>query len=365
MGLISRVSSRTYRYTLIYSVLSLFIMSRVTKTLEASMKDRIDSYDDQELRSECINSGLKPGPVNNQTRSGWAKRLLSKRMKEAKPAKQETPKEVDAEFSADEDAINVEIIDVEGEGEAVVPDQKNNVLTEVSNVAITGDAEFSGDDEPVEEDDKAEEEEDTNVEEEASDIESGVESEEEKSEEKSEENNDNKPNESMMVNMSKPDIGVNLLWKTADTSSMEVEATISGENTEVEEKMSEKSEEKTGPEVVDSESAKNPESSDCKMMSCLKTHYESSCTYLQENKNEITELVVVLLIAYLLFMFKDNINETFERLNATAEQVFKPVKEQVVAVFNDLKAKMPAAFPETSAAADAVAEPVAAAESSE
>jgi hypothetical protein len=101
------------------------------------------------------------------------------------------------------------------------------------------------------------------------------------------------------------------------------------------------------------------------MMTCLKTSYESSCAYFNENKDEITELVAVLLIAYLLFMFKDNINQTFERLNATAEQVFKPVKEQVVSVFNDLKAKMPAAFPEKSAAADEVAEPVAAAEPSE
>lgn len=343
-------------------------MSRVTKTLEASMKDRIDSYNDQELRSECINSGLKPGPVNSQTRSGWAKRLLSKRMKESKPAKQEAPKEVDAEFSADEDAINVEIIDVEGEGEeeAVVPGQKRNVLTEVSNVAITGDAEFSDDDAPVEED--GEEDEKTEGDE---NLEEKIEEEDvETTEEKSEENNDNKTDESMMVNLSKPDIEVNLIWKTADTSSMEAEATISGENNteeeDVEEKMSEKSEEKTEPEVTDSESAEEkPESSDCKMMSCLKSHYESSCAYLQENKNEITELVVVLLIAYLLFIFKDNINETFERLNATAEQVFKPVKEQIVAVFKDLKAKLPAAFPEKSEVADAVTEPVAATEPSE
>jgi len=126
-------------------------MSKVKKTFEAALKDRIDSYDDQELRSECIEAGLKPGPVNHQTRSGWAKRLLSKRMKESRPSKSDEPKEITAEFSADEEAINGEVVEVnEGEEEKVVVSNENAEKKE-EDVEIVGDAEFSDDDAPVDE----------------------------------------------------------------------------------------------------------------------------------------------------------------------------------------------------------------------
>merc|ERR1712226_863548 len=318
MGLISRVSSRTYRYIFNLFGFNLFIMSKVKKTFEAALKDRIDSYDDQELRTECIDAGLKPGPVNHQTRSGWAKRLLSKRMKEARPAKPEEPKEITAEFSADEEAINGEVIE-NGET-SVAADQSvpaNTVKPEETKLEHLKDAEFSDDDAPVEEDD----------------------------DKKCDEHTENKASESMVVNMS----------KTADTSSMEVEATISGEileenKDESEEKcdeiskeiIEEKSEPKSEETPDENKLTENPEcnkpaSNDCKILCYLKSQLESACAYFEEHKQEIFELVVVLLIAYLLFRYKDDINDTFDKLNEQVGTFVKSVKEKASKRFSEIQ----------------------------
>ena len=258
-------------------------------------------YDDQELRSECIEAGLKPGPVNHQTRSGWAKRLLSKRMKEARPPKSEEPKEITAEFSADEEAINGEVAEVNEE----VVESTENVERKEEEVEIVGDAEFSDDDAPVEKPEKSEE--------------PAV----EEAEEKVEENSENKvADESMVVNTS----------RTADTSSMEVEATISGENNKESE---EKQAEDDKPAETSSKEPENANCDDCKIMTCLKSKYDTCCTYFEENKQEIFEMVVVLLIAYLLFKYKSEINDTFDRVNETVEGALKSVKEKAVTFYKN------------------------------
>jgi len=127
--------------------------------------------------------------------------------------------------------------------------------------------------------------------------------------------------------------------RTADTSSMEVEATISVENTKSDENQPEEqaADDDKPAESSSTENTKpeNADCGDCKIMACLKSKYETCCTYFEENKQEIFEMVVVLLIAYLLFKYKNEINDTFDQLNEKAGEVLKSVKEKASAFYNN------------------------------
>merc|ERR1711879_100033 len=102
MGLISRVSSRTYRHLKNSS-----LMPPVKRKRDALIKKRLEGLADSELRDHCKSLGLNAGPINKQTKSVWIRRCVQKEIEELEVStKVSKIKEKDAfEFSADEEAL--------------------------------------------------------------------------------------------------------------------------------------------------------------------------------------------------------------------------------------------------------------------
>lgn len=266
-------------------------MVKPDKTKSSLIRHKVDNYSDEELRKFCKQNKLNPGPLNDKTRKAWQRRLADKLI-EATQANHEPTQPIATvpiitthamDFSADEEALTQAVVNQIEDPEALEnlgARQQPNASREKSD-----DEDFSDKDTELEENSDSEENQKS-----LSDADSDKKS-------------------------SDPEVQTAVDGKTAcSDSKIEPEPTRSAvKNTK-----------KT--ETPENEKSPAPQNSakPCQIRCCLTSLVTFLVNfvltvenYLVENFHDISQMVIILLVAYILLKFKSqmyDLAEIFESL---------------------------------------------------